>query len=191
MADTFGNMLSRACAQSLNPSQKFPKAHSEHLHDLIKTESCKILMETLSELPDKCRNHYESYNFHLVVDSVLAALHAANNFFETTKPWELKNKDEDTTRKLETIISIAMESLRISAIILQPIIPDFTNRLLDRLNMPNEQRFWKDSKLYMRPIAHDLNNLENNILFQRIIQKTQKEEKSTAVVKEKKIKKKI
>lgn len=144
-------------------------------------------MENLSELPDKCRDHYESYNFHLVVDTVLAALHAANNFFETNRPWELKNKDDESTKRLETIISIAMESLRISATILQPIIPDFTNRLLDRLNQPKEQRFWKDSKLYMRPISCDLKDLGNNILFQRIILQQSQDDKKPPI-KEKKLK---
>lgn len=191
LADTFGNLLSRACAKTLNPQQKFPQAHGEHLSELIKTDACKVLMEHLSELPDKCRNHYEAYNFYLVVDTVLSALHTANNFFETMKPWELKNKDEESTKKLETIISIAMESLRISATIMQPIIPEFSTRLLDRLNIHSELRYWKDTKLYMRQASHELKDLENNILFQRIFQKSQADEKAEkSNVKEKKVKKK-
>lgn len=191
LADTFGNLLSRACAKTLNPQQKFPIAHGEHLNELIKADACKILMENLAELPEKCRIHYEAYNFYLVVDAVLGALHSANNFFETMKPWELKNKDEESTKKLETIISIAMESLRISATIMQPIIPEFSTRLLDRLNIPAELRFWKDTKIYFRQVSHELKDLDNNILFQRIIQKVQSVEKiDKSNVKEKKAKKK-
>lgn len=187
LADTFGNLLSRACAKTLNPHQKFPQAHSEHLTELIKLDACKIMMEKLAELPLKCKLHYEDFHFHFVVDSVLAALHASNNFFETTKPWELKNKDEESTRKLETIISMAMESLRISATILQPIIPEFTNRLLNRLNIPDDQRLWKDTTIYLRKVSHELHDLDNNILFQRIILKNEKEK---VPLKKEKVKKK-
>lgn len=190
LADTFGNLLSRACAKTLNPQQKFPKVHSEHVNELIKLDSCKNMLEKLDELSTICKKHYENYQFHLVVDTVLAALHASNNFFEMTKPWELKNKDEESTRQLETIISMAMESLRISATILQPIIPDFTNRLLNRLNIPLEQRFWKDTKIYLKNVPQDLQDLGNNILFQRIIIKNSEQTATVKTVKKEKVKKK-
>ena len=177
LADTFGNLLSRACAKSLNPQQKFTQIHKEHLSELVKLDSCKLLIEKLTEVPEKCRQHYIGYSFHLVVDSVMSLLHAANNFFESTKPWELKNGNDEAKQKLETIISLAMESLRISSIILQPIAPDFTGKLLKRLNIPEDQRLWKDTKLYLRPVAHNLVDLESNILFKRIILETEKPDK--------------
>lgn len=175
LADTFGNLLSRACAKTLNPHQKFTAVHSDQLSELIKLDSCKVLLEKISELPETCHQHYCSFSFHLVVDSVMNTLHSANNFFETTKPWELKNGDEEATKRLESIISLTMESLRVCAIILQPIIPDFTNKLLQRLNVPQDLRLWKDTKLYMRKVPHNLVDLESNILFKRIILESEKQ----------------
>lgn len=99
----------------------------------------------------------------------MAALHAGNNFFETTKPWELKNGDDQAKEKLETIISLTMEVLRISGTILQPIIPEYTGKLLQRLNIPSDQRFWSSTKLYLRNVEHSLVDLESNVLFKRII----------------------
>lgn len=177
LADTFGNLLSRACAKSLNPLQVFPQIHNKQLSELVQLDSCKLLIERLSETPEKCHQHYSEYNFHLVVDSVMTLLHAANNFFESSKPWELKNGNEVATQKLETIISLALESLRISGTILQPIIPDYTGRLLQRLNIPKDLRLWKDTKLCLRPAAHNLVNLESNILFKRIILESGADEK--------------
>lgn len=179
LADTFGNLLSRACAKTLNPSQKFPEVHKEQLSEIIKMDACKVLLEKISELPALAHQHYSSYSFHLVVDSVMALLHAANNFFETAKPWELKKGDEDAIRKLETIISLTMESLRVSAIILQPIIPEFSGKLLQRLNIPQDLRLWKDTKLYIRKAPHSLVDLESNILFQRIILESEKQPDKT------------
>lgn len=175
LADTFGNLLSRACAKTLNPHQKFTAVHSDQLSELIKLDSCKVLLEKVSELPEACHHHYSLYNFHLVVDSVMNTLHATNNFFETTKPWELKNGDEEATKRLESIVSLTLESLRVCAIILQPIIPDFTNRLLQRLNVPQDLRFWKDTKLNIRKVPNNLVDLESNILFKRIILESEKQ----------------
>ena len=67
LADTMGNLLSRACAKTLNPHQQFPKVDLEQLNELIKTDACKILFERLTELSDSCRQHYSNYNFHLVL----------------------------------------------------------------------------------------------------------------------------
>lgn len=179
LADTFGNLLSRACAKTLNPRQIFPQIHNDQLVDLIKCDSCKDLIEKLSEVPKLCRQHYSQYSFHLVADNVMTLLHSANNFFENAKPWELKAGNEEKTRKLETIISLALEALRVSAIVLQPMIPDFTDKLLNQIGVPQDQRVWKDTKMYFRKVPQNLTNLESNILFKRIILENDKQEKSS------------
>lgn len=142
--------------------------------ELIKMDSCKVLVEKLTEVSVSCKQHYIAYNFHLVADAVMALLHASNNFFESARPWELKNGNEDAKRKLETIISLTMESLRVSGIILWPIIPEFSEKLLRRLNIPADQRVWKDTKLSLRKVSHSLVDLESNILFKRIILESEK-----------------
>ncbi|CRL06004.1 CLUMA_CG019081, isoform A [Clunio marinus] len=177
LADTFGNLLSRACAKSLNPQQIFPQIHNDQLNDIVKMDSCKILIEKIAELPEKCLENFICFNFHYIVDSVMTTLHSANNFFESSKPWEFKNGSANDKRKLETIISLTMESLRICGIVLQPIIPNFTERLLKRLNIPQEQRLWRDTKLYLRKVSHPLVDLDSNILFKRIILESEKKEK--------------
>lgn len=107
----------------------------------------------------------------------MSLLHSTNNFFEKAKPWELKDGHIETARKLETIISLAMEALRVSGIILSPIIPDFSNKLLNRLSIPHDQRVWKDTKIYFGKVPHKLTDLESNILFRRMILESDKQEK--------------
>jgi methionyl-tRNA synthetase len=120
-------------------------------------------------IKEKCVGHYESHNFHLVADTVVSTLHSANNFFESTKPWELKNGNDEQTRKLETILSIAMESLRITSIILSPIIPQLSERILNRLNVDVDRRKWNDTNLMWNQNARNLINLDDNVLFKRIL----------------------
>jgi len=51
LADTLGNLLSRACAKSLNPGQIYPSANAEHLADLLRSlDAAKRLQDTLLQL---------------------------------------------------------------------------------------------------------------------------------------------
>jgi methionyl-tRNA synthetase len=91
---------------------------------------------------DVCHRHYSDYQFYKAVDAVIHTLHLANLFFETHKPWELKKKVE-YQKHLDVVLHITMETLRICGIILQPIIPSMTERLLDKLQTPKDCRSWQ------------------------------------------------
>ncbi|XP_055378940.1 methionine--tRNA ligase, mitochondrial [Condylostylus longicornis] len=146
LADTLGNLLSRACAKSLNPKQIYPKIDEKAFKDLIRLNFTRNLVESVVFLPQKCFSNYESYNFYLVIDEIISALHVANNFFENCKPWELKKDfSHYNALKLETIIALTMDVLRISGILLQPIIPDMSEKLLNKLSVPFNSRSWKDT----------------------------------------------
>ena len=104
----------------------------------------------------------------MAVDCVMSALHAANSFFETSRPWELKLKTitENTKRimipmpqcdsnalRLETIVAMTMDTLRLCGIILQPLLPQMSTRLLDKLGVPWNQRLWANLKDHFGLVA--------------------------------------
>lgn len=96
-------------------------------------------------------------------------LHITNNFFETTTPWKLKNSENpDDRAMLNAILTITMEVLRQTAIVMQPIIPVITERLLDKLNIPASARTWGDTKLSFRTKDASLGD-QDSILFRRIV----------------------
>lgn len=105
---------------------------------------------------------------------MIATLHAANNFFETCKPWELKkaSKDNEDFHKLQTITAITLDTLRVSSIILQPILPTMTKKLLDKLNVKCDERSFDCSRENFTNVLRDketnLTN-ENAVLFKRIL----------------------
>lgn len=69
---------------------------------------------------------------------------AANLFVDQTKPWLLV-KDPQSTAALDASLHAVFEVLRISSIMLQPVIPDITEHVLTTLNV--EQRNWADAEL--------------------------------------------
>ncbi|EDX12973.1 GD20436 [Drosophila simulans] len=186
LADTLGNLLSRASAKSLNPGQIYPSTSAEHLADLLRSlDAAKRLQDSLLQLSERCASHYECNHFHLVADTTMAALHAANNFFESSKPWTLKAGAPDGNQaRLETIIAMTMDALRLSGIVLQPIIPQLANRLLDKLSVPTAQRGWNylaesfatsPNSSNSHPgfgESRQLDGQTSALLFQRILEET-------------------
>ncbi|XP_046805649.1 methionine--tRNA ligase, mitochondrial [Lucilia cuprina] len=171
LADTLGNLLSRVCAKSLNPRQIYPRVHTAQLRDILKTDSARHLWDSLEQLDAKCTQHYNDRNFYMVADCVMSTLHAANSFFETSRPWELKLKtitddakrikiplpqcDENALR-LETIMAMTMDTLRLCGIVLQPLLPQLSTRLLDKLGVPWNQRLWKNLKDHFGLVANNV-----------------------------------
>ncbi|EDV91633.1 methionine--tRNA ligase, mitochondrial [Drosophila grimshawi] len=175
LADTLGNLLSRACAKTLNPHQVYPASHVEHLPQLLQDlDAAKRLQEALLQLAGRCEQHYECNHFHLVADTVIATLHAANNFFECAKPWELKaNGKTPDAQRLQTIIAMTMDALRLCGIVLQPMMPQLTSRLLDKLNVPSSERSWHHLNASFatgKQHNHQLDNQWSALLFQRIVE---------------------
>lgn len=118
-----------------------------------------------------CQSHYREYNFYKAGEAIITCLHSANLFFETLKPWELKKRPEKID-ELRVVLHLAMESLRVSAILLQPLVPNISQQLLNKLNVPENKRFfkdlgtfsWNDEGFKTRPLG-----AESTVLFKRII----------------------
>ncbi|XP_062540298.1 methionine--tRNA ligase, mitochondrial [Armigeres subalbatus] len=166
LADTFGNLLSRCCGQVLNPEAVVPVIQKDVFDALNTLDVTKKMLELLNGLPDKCLSHYQQYNFYLVVDSVIQVLHATNNFFEITAPWKLKRPDDKP--QLQAILGLTMEVLRQTGIILQPIVPIMSGKLLNKLNVEQDRRSWSDLKLRLEEVERPLADSEA-VLFRRII----------------------
>jgi len=54
LADTLGNLLSRACAKSLNPQQMYPTPHAEQSTELLQNlDAAKRMQEAMLQLAGK------------------------------------------------------------------------------------------------------------------------------------------
>ncbi|CAH0556090.1 unnamed protein product [Brassicogethes aeneus] len=171
LADTLGNLLNRCTALSLNPNQILPEIEIDSFESISKLDVTKKLIDHVTSLPETCQQHYEDLNFYKVVDSVVATLHSANLFFETLKPWQLK-KDPTTLNDLNVVLHITMETLRVSAVLLQPIIPNITDMLLNKINVPKDERYFDNLRLFSwsnREFRERNLSSEKAVLFQRII----------------------
>ena len=137
LCNTMGNLLSRSCANKINQDGIFPGAET--------VEECagargKDLLESLRALPSEVGPCYDEFNFYDGIRLVMDNLREANGYFDECKPWTLK--DASDLDKKRAVIHVALDSLRVAGILLQPIVPKLSEDLLTRLNVKG--RLWKD-----------------------------------------------
>lgn len=138
LADTLGNLLNRCTSAAVNPAQVFPPLCLEAFTNKCGTEG-KSLVERVSHLAETVPDHYSEYNFYKGLDEIMSCLRATNAFVQNQKPWTL-TKDTGDAPLLNTIVHIAMESLRVCGLLLQPVTPNLSDQLLMKLGVPDSDR---------------------------------------------------
>ena len=66
----------------------------------------------------------------------MALVRASNNLFQSLEPWKLKK--EGQIEKFTATLAISLETVRIVGILLQPIVPSFSQRLLGNCLVSND-----------------------------------------------------
>lgn len=142
IVNTLGNLLSRVCAPAINKRQVVPVCNLKELKDF---EHSLKLIKKLKKLPSIYEEHFESYNFYLAIDEMIATLHLTNNLVQEAQPWLLV-KEPTLNKKLDAVLALVFESLRINGILFQPIIPILAQQILDKINVDPNHRSWNDTK---------------------------------------------
>jgi methionyl-tRNA synthetase len=135
LADTLGNLLQRCTAASINPSQTIPtppQAADITPADRILEDAMKWLCGTVPDL-------YSHLEFSKGIEAIFQCLSEANRYLTHAKPWELV-RDPSTQEYLSKVLSLPIESLRLSGLLLQPVVPDASRRMLNRLGIPLTSR---------------------------------------------------
>lgn len=88
----------------------------------------------------------------------MQALRAGNRYFDAQQPWTLKprktDREEDAHAKrarLDTVLYVTMEAVRVGAVLLQPVIPDSADKFLTHIGVPAAHRTIDDAKFGANP----------------------------------------
>ncbi len=87
------------------------------------------------------REHMGAFQLHLYIGAVMDAVGAANRYFANAEPWKLAKTDP---ARMANVLYVTLETLRVAAILLQPVMPSAMARLLDLLAVPLERRSFAD-----------------------------------------------
>ena len=137
LADTLGNLLNRCSSKGVNREQKIPNYPSEYIEESPLHEE---LVSSLEEISHKVGECYSQFNFYQGIVLVMDMLRLTNQFVQSVQPWTLKQETDRERR--EWVLAGTFECLRVSGILLQPVVPGLASRLLDKLNIHAEERDW-------------------------------------------------
>ena len=127
LANILGNLVSRTIAMSnkyfggmiTNPQVK----------ETVDEELISLAESTKSKVESKM----EQFRVGDALDEIFTLLRRTNKYIDETMPWALA-KEENKKDRLATVLYNLLESIRISAVLLESFLPETSQKILDYLN---------------------------------------------------------
>ena len=131
LANNYGNLCQRVFAFiAKNCENKIPNC-------LDLDGNHKILIDNqVSSIPELI-NFMNNQDLNNYIKKVIDFSFIANKYFNDSEPWALKKTD---IKKMNKVIFSIVTQIKNISILLSPIIPISTNKILDILNLKNEER---------------------------------------------------
>ena len=176
LANTLGNLVKR----SVDMCKKYfdgtvPAPHGDEGTD---AELKAAAEKAVSDFKEKM----DTLHIADAIDSVMVMLRRANKYIDETTPWTLA-KDEAQRERLETVIYNLLETIRIGAILLAPIVPETSEKIFSQLG--TDKTGYEDLDRFGALVPGTVNG-ESFILFSRLDEKKILEEvEAKAAAKEK------
>jgi methionyl-tRNA synthetase len=151
LANSLGNLLNR----SLSMAQKY---RSGVLKKGCVAEGAASFESRLGwdQAIQSTQQHYEGFAVHLALQTVLGMATACNQLIDTEKPWSVA-KHPDLADRLDAILYMLAESLRLIAILISPVLPKSARGIFDQLGVSAEFRL-QDVRWGLLPEGHLLNS---------------------------------
>jgi len=159
LANNYGNLCQRILSFIRNNcNSKVSK--NKNLSDSDKN----IFSQTLS-LTKNLRNEIDNQNLNNYIKSVINISFLTNKYINDEEPWKLKDTNIE---KMNNILHTSLEQIAKISILLNPIIPDSTTKVLNALNIDKGLRnmSFLDGK---NILANEVSISNLDILFKKII----------------------
>ena len=131
LANDLGNLLNR----TLKPAIKNGAGAVPNLSgaDIPETNPLKLMG---SDLGDRVTSSYEALAFHDVCEAVLELVRLGNRYIDEQAPWtlyKLGKTDPQKHKEAEQVTYSILESVRLAAYLLAPIVPNISTRIYEQL----------------------------------------------------------
>ncbi|RFC66550.1 methionine--tRNA ligase [Fulvimarina endophytica] len=101
------------------------------------SEADRAILSDADALLAKCRAFADRQELHQMLAAIIAVVSDANRYFAGEEPWALRKTDFD---RMQTVLYVTAEILRIVGLLLQPFVPESAGKLLDILGLDEASR---------------------------------------------------
>lgn len=126
LANDLGNLLNR----TLGMAKKYCDSQVRAVK-LSEFESAQPLKALGLGLGDRITQAYEMLNFSQACEEVFTLVRAGNKFIDEQAPWSLYKQKKQI--QVERVLYAVLESVRLSAYLLSPIIPNVSSQVYQQL----------------------------------------------------------
>ena len=131
LANDFGNLAQRSLSMvNKNADAQVPEPGEFSAED-------RELLDAAADLLPRLRDSLDRQMFHEALETIWLVVRAGNGYVDRQAPWGLKKTDP---ARMRTVLYVLADVIRQLAMILQPVMPDSTARLLDQLAVPADKR---------------------------------------------------
>jgi len=130
LADTLGNLVLRCISRSINQSATVPTPGEF-------TEDDKALIAAVDEVPGVVEAKMKDADIQGALIRIFEVLTRCNQYVTGQEPWVLAKAKSP---RLPTVLYVMIESLRVLALLLSPVMPAAGAQILDSLGVPPELR---------------------------------------------------
>ena len=112
----------------------------------VSNELSKTFIKNINNLDNQVTDRMDELQISNAIDEIFEVLRASNKYIDETTPWILA-KDEKERDNLETVLYNLLESIRVCANLLEPFLPETSEKILNQINIENkETKFVEDNK---------------------------------------------
>ncbi|ALS75533.1 methionine--tRNA ligase [Planococcus rifietoensis] len=137
LANDLGNLLNR----TVSMINKYFDGSVPQVNG-FKTDFDETLQTVAKNTVAVYEEHMEKMQFSLVLSEVWTLISRTNKYIDETQPWVLAKDDGDRTQ-LASVMAHLAESLRMTAVMLQPFLPNAPKQIIEQLGLTPEFLEWQ------------------------------------------------
>ncbi len=140
LANTIGNLLNRTSSMSRKWFDNSIPPYNKDICD-------KILSNNAKDMADNVIAAMTKLDFRRSAEAILDFASLANNYLNDNAPWSLI-KDQNNTERVANNLYSVLESCRFVGVVINPLLPDFSFRLLNQLDYKLNINDWHESLIW-------------------------------------------
>ncbi len=129
LANTLGNLVNRTIAMTNKYFGGTVKANG-----FAGGDTDAELLKTAAQTVQRFTELMDVYHNAEAAQTVLNLAKRCNKYIDETAPWALA-KDENSRKKLETVLYNLLECIRLLTIMLRPFVPETTDKMAAQMNL--------------------------------------------------------